>query len=61
MKHVILGICVFFYAVLLDYLKYNYGLNLIGKMLILSLLTGITYKIIEKIYENRAATPKDEE
>ncbi|MBY0029470.1 hypothetical protein H7K20_20510 [Priestia aryabhattai] len=61
MKHVILGICVFFYAVLLDYLKYNYGLNLIGKVLILSLLTGITYKIIEKIYENRAATPKDEE
>lgn len=60
MKHAILGICVFFYAVLLDYLKYNYGLNLIGKVLILSLLTGITYKIIEKIYENRAATPKDE-
>ncbi|AJI22573.1 putative membrane protein [Priestia megaterium] len=61
MKLVILGICVFFYAVLLDYLKYNYGLNLTGKVLILSVLTGITYKIIEKIYENRAATPKDEE
>ncbi len=61
MKLVILGICVFFYAVLLDYLKYNYGLNLTGKVLILSVLTEITYKIIEKIYENRAATPKDEE
>lgn len=61
MKLVILGICVFFYAVLLDYLKYNYGLNLTGKVLILSVLTGITYKIIEKIYENRATTPKDEE
>ncbi len=58
MKHVILGICVFVYAVLLEYLKYNYGLNLIGKMLILSVLTGVTYKIIEKRYGNRAATPK---
>lgn len=48
MKHVILGICVFVYAVLLEYLKYNYGLNLIGKVLILSVLTGVTYKIIEK-------------
>ena len=61
MKLVILGICVFFYAVLLEYLKYNYGLNLIGKLLILSALTGVTYKIIEKIYENGATTPKDEE
>jgi uncharacterized protein YqhQ len=60
MKHVILGICVFVYAVLLDCLKYNYGLNLIGKLLILPVLTGVTYKIIEKIYENRAATSKDE-
>ncbi len=58
MKHVILGICVFVYAVLLEYLKYNYGFNLIGKVLILSVLTGVTYKIIEKIYENGAATPK---
>ncbi|KRD90338.1 hypothetical protein ASE51_07025 [Bacillus sp. Root147] len=60
MKHVILGICVFVYAVLLEYLKYNYGLNLIRKLLILSVLTGVTYKIIEKIYENRAAPPKGE-
>ncbi|MFU7588882.1 hypothetical protein ACMX9J_08145 [Priestia sp. RMT2NF4] len=60
MKHVILGICVSVYAVLLDYLKYNYGLNLIGKVLILSVLTGVTYKIIEKIYENRATRPKNE-
>jgi len=59
MKLVILGICVFFYAVLLDYLKYNYGLNLIGKLLILSALTGFTYKIIEKIYKNRETTSKN--
>jgi hypothetical protein len=60
MKHVILGICAFVYAVLLEYLKYTYGLNLIRKLLILSVLTGVTYKIIEKIYENRAAPPKGE-
>ncbi len=59
MKHVILGICVFVYAVLLEYLKYNYGLNLIGKVLILSVLTGATYKIIEKIYKNRETTSKN--
>jgi len=59
MKHVILGICVFVYAVLLEYPKYNYGLNLIGKLLILSVLTGVTYKIIEKIYENRETTSKN--
>ena len=55
MKHVILGICVFVYAVLLEYLKYNYGLNLIGKVLTLSVLTGVTYKIIEKIYEKQSS------
>lgn len=55
MKHVILGICVFVYAVLLEYLRYNYGLNLIGKVLILSVLTGVTYKIIEKIYEKQSS------
>lgn len=61
MKYVILGICVFFYVVLLDYLKYNYGFNFIGKVLILFVLIGIMYKIIEKIYENWVVILKDEE
>ena len=49
MKYIMIGIFALIYSTLLDYLRDNYGLNYIAKLLILAILVGITYKIIEKI------------
>jgi len=49
MKYIIIGVFALIYSTLLDYLRDNYGLNYIAKLLILAILVGITYKIIEKI------------
>ncbi|MFE7084095.1 hypothetical protein [Priestia megaterium] len=49
MKYIMIGVFALIYSTLLDYLRDNYGLNYIAKLLILAILVGITYKIIEKI------------
>ena len=49
MKYIMIGVFALIYSTLLDYLRDNYGLNYIAKLLILAILVGITYKIIDKI------------
>jgi len=61
MKYIMIGIFALIYSILLDYLRDNYGLNYIAKLLILAILVGITYKIIEKIGGERSTKSKNNE
>lgn len=53
MKCIMIGISALIYSTLLDYLENHYGLNYTVKLLILGILVGITYNIIEKIESKR--------
>ena len=53
MKFIMIGISALIYSTLLDYLRDHYGLNYTVKLLILGILVGVTYKMIEKIENKR--------
>ena len=59
MKYIMIGVFALIYSTLLDYLRDNYGLNYIAKLIILAILVGITYKIIEKIGGQRPTKSED--
>ncbi|MDH2363571.1 hypothetical protein [Priestia megaterium] len=61
MKYIMIGVFALIYSTLLDYLRDNYGLNYIAKLIILAILVGITYKIIEKIGGQRPTKSEDNE
>ncbi|MBG9472277.1 hypothetical protein [Priestia megaterium] len=61
MKYIMIGVFALIYSTLLDYLRDNYGLNYIAKLLILAILVGITYKIIEKIGGKRPTKSENNE
>ena len=52
MKYISIGIAALIYSSILDYLSENYGLNYFLKLILLAVLVGITYIIIEKIFKN---------
>ena len=61
MKYIMIGVFALIYSTLLDYLRDNYGLNYIAKLIILAILVGITYKIIEKIGGQRPTKSENNE
>ncbi|MED3877986.1 hypothetical protein [Priestia megaterium] len=61
MKYIMIGVFALIYSTLLDYLRDNYGLNYIAKLILLAILVGITYKIIEKIGGQRPTKSEDNE
>lgn len=61
MKYIMIGVFALIYSTLLDYLRDNYGLNYMAKLLILAILVGITYKIIEKIRGKRPTKSENNE
>jgi len=52
LKYISIGIAALIYSSILDYLSDNYGLNYFLRLLLLAILVGITYIIIEKISKN---------
>jgi len=52
LKYISIGIAALIYSSILDYLSENYGLNYFLKLILLAVLVGITYIIIEKIFKN---------